>query len=147
MYFPPHMVEATLILNGISCIITEELLINTNYLITRSETEQATTGIWDKDKHTFTDPNRLHNEGAMEGMLNRTVIIALDLDHDPRAALKNETVNVDEAGFQKAYTQTQIKDDEKVTIESRSRQIWRKFQAQTNTEYPPSINISPTKDP
>ena len=24
--------------------------------------------IWDKDKHTFTNPNELHNEEAMEGM-------------------------------------------------------------------------------
>ena len=68
MYFPHHKVESTQALNWLPCILSEELLINPINFITRSGIERATMGIWDKEKHTFTDPNELHNEEAMEGV-------------------------------------------------------------------------------
>ena len=40
-------------------------------------------GIWNKDKHTFTVPNYLHNEYTMEGMFEGTVLTSLYLDQDP----------------------------------------------------------------
>ena len=62
MYLPHHNVEATQVLNGIPCIIVEELLVNPNNFITRSGIKRATMGILDKDKRTFAKPNELHNE-------------------------------------------------------------------------------------
>ena len=61
MYFPHNKVEATHILNGMPCILSEELLINPNYFFTRSGIDRSNMGIWDKEKRTFTDPNQLHN--------------------------------------------------------------------------------------
>ena len=72
MYFPHHIVEATQIINGIPCILYEELLFNPNDFITRSGIKKATMIIWDKDKHTSTDPNELYNEKAKDGMLKGT---------------------------------------------------------------------------
>ena len=61
MYFPHRKLESTQVLNGISCIIYEELLTNPNDLITRSSIERSTMGKWDKDKCTSPNPNELHN--------------------------------------------------------------------------------------
>ena len=44
--------------------------------------------IWDKEKRTFTEPNELHNEEAMEVMFKGTSLMALDLDHYPQALMK-----------------------------------------------------------
>ena len=87
MYFPHHMVEATQVLNKITYILTEDLLINPKNFITRPGIERATMGIWDKYKRTFTKPNELHNEEAMESMFEGTGITALYLDQDTQAAL------------------------------------------------------------
>ena len=57
MYFPHHKVESTQVLNRLPYILSEELIVNPNNFITRSGIEQDTIGIWDKDKHTFTNPN------------------------------------------------------------------------------------------
>ena len=65
MYFSHHKVEATQVLNGIPCILSEELLVNPNNFITISGIQWDTMGTWDKDKRTFTNPNELHNEEAM----------------------------------------------------------------------------------
>ena len=73
--------------------------------------EISTTGTWDKDKRTFTNPNELHNEEAMESMLEGTGITSLDLDKDPQAALKNKMGAFYESYFQKAYARTQGRDD------------------------------------
>ena len=54
-------------------------------------------GIWDKEKHTLTDPNELHNEETMEGMFEGTGITASYLDQEPQAALKKKMRNFDEA--------------------------------------------------
>ena len=94
MYFPHHKVEATQDFNGMPCIIYEDLLIKTNDFITISGIEIYTMGIWDKEKRTFTNPNELHNEEAMEVMFEGTGIAALYLDQDPQAALKNKTGNL-----------------------------------------------------
>ena len=51
-------------------------------------------GIWDKEKRTFTNPNELHNEEAMEVMFEGTGIAALYLYQYPQAALKNKTGNL-----------------------------------------------------
>ena len=83
MYFPNHMVEANQVLNVLTCILSEELLINPNYFIKESCIERATMSIWYKEKRTFTEPNFLHNEGSMVGMLGGTGLTALDLDQDP----------------------------------------------------------------
>ena len=40
MYFPHHKVEATQVINGLPCILYEELIINSNYFIIRSGNEQ-----------------------------------------------------------------------------------------------------------
>ena len=64
--------EATQVLNVLPCIISEELLAKTNNLITISGIEQATMGIWDKDKRILANSNELHNELAMEGMFEGT---------------------------------------------------------------------------
>ena len=74
MYFPHHMVEATQVLNGIPCILSEEILFNPNDFITRSGIKQGTIIIWDKYKRTSTDPNELHNEKSMEDMLKGTFL-------------------------------------------------------------------------
>ena len=79
LYFTHHKVEATQVLNGLPCIISEELLVNLNDLITRQEIERVNMGIWDKDKCTFTNPNKLHNKEVMEGMFEGTSLTALDL--------------------------------------------------------------------
>ena len=68
MYFPHHKLEANQVLNGLICIIYEDLIVNHNSYITRSGIYQATMGIWDKYKRTLNDPNEIHNEEAMEGM-------------------------------------------------------------------------------
>ena len=65
MYFPYHEVEATQVLNGLTCILSEELLINLNSFITISGIKQDTMGIWDKYMRTFTNTNDLHNEEAI----------------------------------------------------------------------------------
>ena len=54
--------------------------------------------------------------------------MALYLDQETQAALKNRMENFDEADFQKAYARAQGKYDETVTIESRSHHIGRKLQ-------------------
>ena len=61
MYFPHHKVEATQVINGLPCILYEELPVNSKFSISRSGIEQDTMGIWDKDNHTFANPNELHN--------------------------------------------------------------------------------------
>ena len=61
MYSPNHKVEATQFINGLPCILSEELLINPNDFITRSGLEQATLVVWDKLNGTFTNTNELHN--------------------------------------------------------------------------------------
>ena len=48
IYFTHHKVEETQVLNGLTCILSEELLLNPNYFMTRSGIEQANMGIWDK---------------------------------------------------------------------------------------------------
>ena len=53
-------------------------------------------GIWDKEKRTFTDPNELHNEEAMEDMFKGTCLTSLYLDQDPRYRLKDKIGNFDE---------------------------------------------------
>ena len=83
----------------------------------------------------------------MEGMSEGTVLTELYLYQDPQAALKNKMVNFDDEDLQKAYAWAQGKDDETVTIASRSRQIVRKLQAQTKTVPLPGFNISPAEDP
>ena len=49
--------------------------------------------------------------------------------------------------FRKLISRAQVKDDETVTIASRSRQIVRKLQAHTKTAPPPGFNIAPDEDP
>ena len=62
MYFPHNKVEATQVLNVLTYILSEELLINFNFFIIIPEIEQATLGIWNKNKRTSADPNELNNE-------------------------------------------------------------------------------------
>ena len=103
MHFPHHKIETTQVLNGRHCILLEELLINPNNLITISGIDQATMVIWDKDKHTFTEPNDLYNEEDMEGMLEGTGLMALDIYQDPQSVLKIKMGHFDESGLQKYY--------------------------------------------
>ena len=147
IYFPHHKVEATHVLNRLPCILSEEILTKPNNLITRSGIERATMGIWDKEKHTFTNPSELHNEEATEGMFEGTGLTTLYLDQEPQSALKRKMGNFDEADIQKDYARAQGKDDEIITIASISRQIGRKIQARTNTESPSGFNKASTKDP
>ena len=125
MCFTHHKVEANQVLNGLPCILSEELLVNPNYYISISGIEQSTTGIWYKEKRTFADPNEIHNEEAAGGMLESTGIMELYIDQDPQAALKNKMLNSDEADLQKSHARSQGIDDETVTLTSRSRQIGR----------------------
>ena len=62
MYSPHNKVEATQFLNGMPCILSEELLTNPKNFITISGIEISTMGIWDKEKRTLTYPNVIHNE-------------------------------------------------------------------------------------
>ena len=66
----------------------------------------------------------------------------LYLDQYPKDALRKKIGNFDKADLQKYYTRAQDKDDEIVTIASRSRQIRRKLQKCTNTAPPSGFNIS-----
>ena len=68
-------------------------------------------GIWDKDKRTFTNTNKLHDKEKIKGMFEGTWLSALYLDQDPKFTLKNKMGNFDEADLQKAYTPTQGKDE------------------------------------
>ena len=68
MYFCHRKVEGTQVLNRLPCILSEELLINPNYFITKSGIDLYSMGIWERDKRTFTNPNEQHNEKAMEVM-------------------------------------------------------------------------------
>ena len=45
MYFPHNKVEATQVLDRLTCILSEELLVNPNNFITISGIERATMGI------------------------------------------------------------------------------------------------------
>ena len=100
-------------------------------------------GTWDKEKRTLTDPDELHKDEATEGMFKNTVIAALDLDQDTQAALNNKMGSFDEADLHKSYAREQDKDDETVTIASRSHQIVRKIKARKNTAPPSGFNIAP----
>ena len=80
-------------------------------------------------------------------MFDGTDLTVLYLDQYPHNVLKNKIGNFDEADLQKAYARAQGKDDEMVTIVSRSRQIGRKLQAQTGIAPPPCLNIAPSEDP
>ena len=104
MYFIHRKLGSTQVLNILPYIISEDLLINPNNLITRSGIEKDTMSIWDKDKRTYTDPNELHNEEAVEGMFTDTGLTSLDLYQDPQAALKNKMGNFDEDDIHKSYT-------------------------------------------
>ena len=145
MYFCHHKVESTQVINILPCILSEELLINPNDFITRSGIGRVAKGKRDKERRTFTNPNELHNEEAMEGMFKGIGLAALDLYQDPQAVLKKKMGNFDEADLQKSYTREQDKDDETVTIVSRSCQIGRKLQAQTKTAPPSGFNIVPAE--
>ena len=46
--------------------------------------------ICDEDKRTFTEPNELNNQEAIEGMLEGTGITELDLYQDSQAALNKK---------------------------------------------------------
>ena len=141
MYLTHHKVEAIQVLNGTPCSIYEEILTNPNNFIKISGNEIATMGIWDKEKRTFTNPNELNNEDAIEGMSKGTGIMALDLDHDPQYVSKNKMGKFDDANLQKPYKHTQGKYDETVIIASRSRQIGGKLQPRTEIAPPPGFNI------
>ena len=97
MYFTHHKVEATQLLNGTPCILYKEILIKPNDLIAISGIGQATIGIWDKNKRTYTHLNKLHNEEAMGDMFEGTGLTELYLHQDPQAALGNKLDNFDEA--------------------------------------------------
>ena len=130
-----------------TCIISEELLINPNDVVTRSGIERATMGIWDKETFPFANPNELHTEEAMEGILEVNGFTALYLDQETQASLKKTMGNFDDADLQKAYAHAKGKDDETVTIASRSRQIGRNLQIQTKIAPPPGFSIAPSKYP
>ena len=98
-------------------------------------------GIWDKETFPFANPNELHTEEAMEGILEVNGFTALYLDQETQASLKKKMRNFDDADLQKAYAQAKGKDDETVTITSRSHHIGRKLKAQKNTGPPPGFNI------
>ena len=112
MYYPHNKVEATQLLNGLTYILSEDLLINPNNFITISGIDIDTMGIWDKENCTFTDPNELNNEESMEGTFEGTGLTELYLDQDPQAELKKKG-NSDEADLQKAYARAQGKYYEK----------------------------------
>ena len=75
-------------------------------------------GYLGKEKRTFTDPNELHNEEAMEIMLKSTGLKTIDLERYPQASLKNKMGNFYEADIQKAYAPAQGKYNESVIIAS-----------------------------
>ena len=58
MYLPHNKVEANQVLNGMPCIIPEEILINPNKFITRSDIEIVTMSIW--DKKVLPSPNQMN---------------------------------------------------------------------------------------
>ena len=145
IYFPHQKVEATHVLNRLPRILSEQILFNPNNFITISGIEQATMGIWDKDKRTFAKPNYLDNQDAMEGMFEGTGLTELYLDQDQQAVVRNKMGKFDKADIQKTYAWAQGKDYEKVIIASILCQIRRKLQEQTNTYSPPGFNISPQK--
>ena len=103
--------------------------------------------IWDKDKRTFTEPNELHNEEAMEGMFKITGLTALYLDQDPQAVLENKMGNCDKADLQKSYAQAQGKGYETSAISSIPRQVGRKLQTHKKKATQLGFNISPAEDP
>ena len=61
IYFPHCKLEATQFLNGLTCILSEELTVNPNGFIAILGVERATMGVWDIYKRTFTNQNELHN--------------------------------------------------------------------------------------
>ena len=90
MYFPHHEVESTQVLNGLPCIISEELLIKPAYFVTRSGIDRVNMGIWDNNKRTFTKLNELHNEEATEGMFECTGLTELNIYWYPQSLLKKK---------------------------------------------------------
>ena len=54
--------------------------------------------------------------------------------------------NVDEADLKKAYARAQGKDDDMVTIASRSQQIRRKPHLRKKTDNPKDLNIAPDEE-
>ena len=80
-------------------------------------------------------------------MFNGTGLMALYLDQNQQAVLKNKMGNFGEIGLQKAYARKQGKDYETVTIASISHQIGRKLQAWKNTAPPQGFNIALAKEP
>ena len=83
----------------------------------------------------------------MKGIFEGTGLMTFDLDQDQQAALKKKMGKYDKADLKKAYAWAQGKNDETVTITSRSRQRGRKIQAWINTEHLPGFNIAPAKYP
>ena len=79
--------------------------------------------IWDEDKRTFTKPNQLHNEEAMESMFEGTSLTELDLYQGPQATMKNKMGNFGQVDFQRALARAQVKYDETLTIASKSLHI------------------------
>ena len=120
MFFPHQKVKSTQVINGLTCILSEEVLVNPNDFIARSGIKKNTMGIWDKDKRTFTKPNELHNVEAMESMFKGTGLMALDLYQDPQSDLKDKIGNFYEADLHKAYAWARGMDNETVTITSAS---------------------------
>ena len=146
MFFLHHKVKKKQVLNRLPFILSEEIPVNPNYFINRSGINIATMGIWDKAKCAFTNPDDLHNEEAKESMFEVTGLMSLSLDQDPQATLENQIGNFDELDLQKFYAHAQEKDDETLTIASRSHQIGRKFQEQANTVSTPGLNIAHVDD-
>ena len=101
MFFPHQKVKSTQVINRLTCILSEEVLVNPNDFIARSGIKKNTMGIWDKDKRTFTKPNELHNGESMESMFKGTGLMALDLYHDPQSSMKNKMGNFDEVDLPK----------------------------------------------
>ena len=147
MHFPHHKVEETQVLKGMSCTLSEELLINPNNFITRSGIFRSTMGIWDEYKRNFTEPNELHNEESTESMFEGTGLEDLYLDQDSQAVLKKNMRNFYEAYIHKPFSRSKFKEDETITIPSRSRQIKGKLQTRTKKAPPPGFNIAPAKYP
>ena len=79
LYFPQHDYEVAQVLNGIPCILSNELGINPVDFITLVGMKRATFGTWDPVQRIFTSPNYLNNKETMHEILKGTGLTDEDL--------------------------------------------------------------------
>ena len=128
LYLPKHNTEVVHVLNGLPCIIANELGIEPVDFITLSGMDRSTFGTWYPSQRLFTDPIYLYNKETMTEILQGTDITAEDLENDPEAIRTKKLTTFNDSYFTKVYARGNVHDDETATYSSISKQVGSKLQ-------------------